>query len=391
MGNLEYINKDIIMGQDGPAGRTEERMEKHAAEQAVILIPSLEPDERLPAYIQKLKEGGFAHIVVIDDGSGEAYQPIFSEVDAVEDTVVLHHEVNKGKGVALKTGYRYIMDNMPDITGVITADADGQHTVRDCLRLAEQLEKGERALYLGSRDFNLENVPPKSRSGNKITSTVFKLLYGQYLPDTQTGLRAFRKEELPFMAEVEGERYEYEMKVLIACSRARIPMIPITIETIYENENEGTHFHPIRDSWRIYKVIFGSFFKFMSVSIICFLIDQILALILRKWILPPVGFARGTMLNLQVSGWGARLVSSVINFMMNKKLVFQMKGKAGKPALKYAILCIAIITVSNAGVWAFGQIGMADWLAKILMDTVLYFASYRFQERWVFKEEVPNG
>ena len=391
MGNLEYINKDIIMGQYGPAGRTEERMEKHAAEQAVILIPSLEPDERLPAYIQKLKEGGFAHIVVIDDGSGEAYQPIFSEVDAVEDTVVLHHEVNKGKGVALKTGYRYIMDNMPDITGVITADADGQHTVRDCLRLAEQLEKGERALYLGSRDFNLENVPPKSRSGNKITSTVFKLLYGQYLPDTQTGLRAFRKEELPFMAEVEGERYEYEMKVLIACSRARIPMIPITIETIYENENEGTHFHPIRDSWRIYKVIFGSFFKFMSVSIICFLIDQILALILRKWILPPVGFARGTMLNLQVSGWGARLVSSVINFMMNKKLVFQMKGKAGKPALKYAILCIAIITVSNAGVWAFGQIGMADWLAKILMDTVLYFASYRFQERWVFKEEVPNG
>ena len=337
-------------------------MEKHAAEQAVILIPSLEPDERLPAYIQKLKEGGFAHIVVIDDGSSEKYQPIFEEVDAVEDTVVLHHEVNKGKGVALKTGYKYIMENMPDITGVITADADGQHTVADCLHLAEQLEKGERALYLGSRDFNLENVPPKSRSGNKITSVIFKLLYGQYLPDTQTGLRAFRKEELPFMA----------------------------IETIYENENEGTHFHPIRDSWRIYKVIFGSFIKFMSVSLICFLIDQLLALVLRKWILPPVGFARGSMLNLQISGWGARLVSSVINFIMNKNLVFKMKGKAGKPALKYAILCIAIITISNAGVWALGKIGMVDWLAKILMDTMLYFLSYRFQERWVFKEEVPH-
>ena len=368
------------------------QMGKHAAEQAVILIPSLEPDERLPAYIQKLKEGGFAHIVVIDDGSSEKYQPIFEEVDAVEDTVVLHHEVNKGKGVALKTGYRYIMEHLTDdITGVITADADGQHTVADCLHLAEQLEKGERALYLGSRDFNQENVPPKSRSGNKITSVIFKLLYGQYLPDTQTGLRAFRKEELPFMAEVEGERYEYEMKVLIACSRARIPMIPITIETIYENENEGTHFHPIRDSWRIYKVIFGSFIKFMSVSLICFLIDQLLALVLRKWILPPVGFARGSMLNLQVSGWGARLVSSVINFVMNKNLVFQMKGKAGKPALKYAALCVMIITISNAGVWALGKIGMADWLAKILMDTMLYFLSYRLQDRWVFKEEVPNG
>ena len=365
--------------------RMKTQMEKHAAEQAVILIPSLEPDERLPEYIQKLKDGGFAHIVVVDDGSGEAYQPIFDEVGAVEDTVVLRHEVNRGKGVALKTGYRYIMENLKDITVVITADADGQHTVADCLKLAEELSKGKRALYLGSRDFNLECIPPKSRSGNKITSAVFKLLYGQYLPDTQTGLRAFRKEELAFMAEVEGERYEYEMKVLIACSRARIPMIPVTIETIYENNNEGTHFHPIRDSWRIYKVILGSFFKFMSVSLICFVIDQILALILRKWILPAAGLVRGSMMNLQVSGYGARLVSSVVNFMMNKNLVFQMKGKAGKPAVRYALLCVAIITVSNAGVWVLGQIGMADWLAKILMDTMLYFLSYRVQERWVFK------
>ena len=136
--------------------RMKTQMEKHAAEQAVILIPSLEPDKRLPEYIQKLKDGGFAHIVVVDDGSGEAYQPIFDEVGAVEDTVVLRHEVNRGKGVALKTGYRYIMENLKDITGVITADADGQHTVADCLKLAEELSKGKRALYLGSRDFNLE-------------------------------------------------------------------------------------------------------------------------------------------------------------------------------------------------------------------------------------------
>ena len=184
-------------------------MEKHAAQDAVILIPSLEPDERLPAYIRRLKEGGFARIVVVDDGSPESYQPIFREIEAVEDTTVLHHEVNKGKGIALKTGYRWIMENLADkISGVITADADGQHTVEDCLKLAERLEGGERALYLGSRDFNSENIPPKSRFGNKMTSVVFKLLYGQYLPDTQTGLRAFRKEDLQFMIDVEGARFE---------------------------------------------------------------------------------------------------------------------------------------------------------------------------------------
>ena len=363
-------------------------MEKHAAERAVILIPSLEPDERLPIYVQKLKEGGFAHIVVIDDGSSEKYQPIFNEVDAVEDTVVLHHEINKGKGVALKTGYKYIIENLPDITGVITADADGQHTVEDCLRLAEQLETGERALYLGSRDFDMENVPPKSRTGNKITSAVFKLLYGQYLPDTQTGLRAFRKEELPFMAEVEGERYEYEMKVLIACSRAQIPMIPITIETIYENENEGTHFHPIRDSWRIYKVILGSFFKFVASSLSCWVLDQGIFNFLNLAVFANGEKKSGTIILLCTVI--ARVVSATVNFLINRKYVFDDRGKIGKSFVRYAVLCVAIMLLSAGGTWLLSRTGMSSTIAKMITDTILYFASYRFQERWVFKEEIPH-
>ena len=164
---------------------------------AVILIPSLEPDERLPAYIAKLAQSGFGHIVVVDDGSAESYQPIFTRIGETDPRVkVLHHEVNRGKGVALKTGYRWIQENLPGISGVITADADGQHTVPDCIRLAEELEKGPRALYLGSRDFSLQNVPPKSRAGNRFTSVLFFLLYGQWLQDTHTGLRAFRREDL---------------------------------------------------------------------------------------------------------------------------------------------------------------------------------------------------
>ena len=367
----------------------EKQVENHAAEQAVILIPSLEPDERLPAYIQKLKEGGFAHIVVIDDGSGAEYQSVFEEIDAVKDTVVLHHEVNRGKGVALKTGYRYIMEHLPDITGVITADADGQHSVADCLNLAGQLEKGERALYLGSRDFNLENVPPKSRSGNKITSAIFKLLYGQYLPDTQTGLRAFRREELPFMAEVEGERYEYEMKVLIACSRARIPMVPITIETIYENENEGTHFHPVRDSWRIYKVILGSFIRFMASSLSCWVLDQGLFNLLNLAVFANGDRKSGKIILLCTVI--ARVISATVNFLINRKYVFGERGKIGKSFIRYAVLCIVIMLLSAGGTWLLSSIGLSSTIAKLITDALLYFASYRLQERWVFKEEVPNG
>ncbi len=386
----QNIPNRIVRRKDG------KRMQNHAAEQAVILIPSLEPDDRLPAYIRKLKEGGLAHIIVVDDGSGADYRPIFDETASVEDTVVLYHEVNQGKGVALKTGYRYILEHLPDISGVITADADGQHTVEDCLHLAEELESGKRALFLGSRDFNLEIVPPKSRSGNKITSAVFKLLYGQYLPDTQTGLRAFRKEELPFMIQVEGERYEYEMKVLIACSRAGIPMIPVTIETIYENDNEGTHFHPIRDSWRIYKVLLGSFIKFMGSSLICVFVDQILSNVLLHWLFPllhinvqwrlPLGMKID---NTSLANYAARLVSAVLNFKLNKELVFKVKGQRGA-GFRYTVTAVAIVILSTLGIKALMYTGLSFTIAKLITDTILYFVSYRLQQRWVFREERPN-
>lgn len=358
-----------------------------AVHDIAILIPSLEPDERLPAYIRSLSESGFGHIVVVDDGSSEPYQRIFKELETVENTVVLHHEVNRGKGVALKTGFSHILENLPDAKGIITADADGQHTVHDCVRLAEKLTEGEQAIYLGSRNFNLPNIPPKSRSGNRITSTVFKLLYGVWLPDTQTGMRAFHREQLPFMLEVQGERYEYEMRMLIACAVKGIPMIPVTIETIYENGNEGTHFHPIRDSYRIYKVILGGFVKFMGSSLLCFGVDQLIALALREWLLPAMGCAAGTLANTNISGYGARVFSSLLNFQLNRKFVFQLKGSAKKAIVRYIILCVCIITVSNLCVWLLGKIGMAGWLAKMITDTLLYFASYRIQRQWVFREE----
>ena len=176
------------------------------------------------------------------------------------------------------------------------------------------------------------------------------------------------------------------MKVLIACARAGIPMIPVTIETIYENGNEGTHFHPVRDSWRIYKVILGSFFRFMGSSLFCVLIDQVAAFILREWLLPGWGVPAGSLWNVNISGWGARLISSVVNYTLNKNLVFRQKGNGRNTALRYALVCVIVICISNLGVWLLGRIGMAGWLAKLLMDTVLYFLSYRLQQAWVFRE-----
>ena len=353
---------------------------------AVILIPSLEPDDRLPAYVRKLLERGFTRAVIVNDGSSEKYQPIFDELAAIDGVTVLKHEVNRGKGCGLKTGYTYIRDHMPDASGVITADADGQHTVEDCWKLAQALTEDKHVLYLGSRDFNLPHVPPKSRTGNKITSRVFWALYGQYLPDTQTGLRAFKREELQFMIDVTGERFEYEMNVLIACARAGIQMVPITIETVYENENAGTHFHPIRDSYRIYKVILGSFIKFMGASIASFVIDQgVFALCFYLL------FASMQTGHEFLSTVIARLVSAPCNFLMNRSFVFKFKSNAASAAWKYAVLCLGILLLSAVGLEALMTIlNIPDSLAslmKLIVDTVLYFLSYRIQNKWVFKEE----
>ena len=352
---------------------------------AVILIPSLEPDERLPIYIRALKDKGFARFVIVDDGSSEKYQDIFSRLDAMEGVTVLHHDVNHGKGVALKTGYAHIAEHMADAVGVITADADGQHTVEDCWKLAEALCQGKDEVYLGSRDFNLENVPPKSRFGNKTTSFVFKLLYGQWLPDTQTGLRAFPASRLSFMRQVEGQRFEYEMNVLIACARAKLPMVPITIETIYENENAGTHFHPIRDSYRIYKVILGSFIKFMGASIISFLLDNAVFALMENVILSGMGTGREI-----ISTVVARAISAPCNFLMNKNFVFKSKGDK-QTFIRYIILAVGLLAASAVGVELIVKaLHFAPALAsivKIVVDTVLYLVSYRVQNNWVFRED----
>ena len=355
---------------------------------AVILIPSLEPDDRLPAYLGQLRERGFERMVVVDDGSSEKAQHLFDQMARMEGVTVLHHDVNHGKGVALKTGYAWIRDNLPEISGVITADADGQHTVEDCWRLAEALAEGKRALYLGSRDFNLPNVPARSRKGNKITSAVFWALYGQYLPDTQTGLRAFRREELPFMIEVSGERYEYEMNVLIACARASIPMIPLTIETVYENDNAGSHFHPVRDSIRIYRVILGNFVRFMGASIASFLIDQGVFALMEFVVLSRVNWALASIQGL--STLVARLVSAPCNFLMNRSFVFRFKQNTAVTALKYAALAVSLLVLSWLGVALLGALGMPkflDNLSKLIIDTLLYFLSYRVQNKWIFRED----
>lgn len=216
-------------------------------DEIVILIPAYEPDEvRLPELVRRLRRT-FRHLVLVDDGSTQgkaAFGSVRAEVDAV-----LVHEVNRGKGAALKTGFAWIRAHLPDVKGVVTADADGQHTPTDVTRVAEAMVGHPDGLVLGVRAF-VGDVPLRSRFGNWWTRWLFRLLTGLPIQDTQTGLRGIPASLLPRMLEIPGDRYEYELRMLVDARCHPVPPVQLPIETVYINENASSHFRPFKDTVR---------------------------------------------------------------------------------------------------------------------------------------------
>lgn len=356
-----------------------------------VLIPSLAPDEKLTAYVVSLLDAGFGGVVVVDDGSGEKYLPLFDEIAGMERCFVLRHDVNRGKGAALRTGTKYIMEETA-FDGIITADSDGQHTVKDALALAERLRPDESEMILGVRDFSHSNraVPFKSRAGNRLTSCVFLLLYGRFLPDTQTGLRAYGRALYAFMLDITGDRYEYETNALIVCSGRHVPIVNVPIDTIYINENQGSHFHPVRDSWRIYKILFGGFFKYASTSVLSTLLDLSLFSVLSWWVLPLFfdGMRTGRLnadLTVLIATVLARCCSAIFNYVANKHFVFRLSSCKGA-VLRYAVLCIGVMLVSGYAVAALKTLlpFINETITKMVVDTLLFVSNYHIQRNWVF-------
>ena len=352
----------------------------------VVIIPSLDPDDKLLEVIRGVKAQGFTDILLVDDGSASENQHYFSEAETQYQCNVLHHPMNLGKGRALKTAFAWVTEHRQNVRGCVTIDGDNQHhpeDIRACV--VRMAEVPDNALILGVRDFDAPNVPPKSRFGNKCTSFVFKAFCGLRVSDTQTGLRVFPMKLLPLMLETDGERFEYETNMLLVCKHAGIPIVEQTIRTIYIDENKKTHFHPIKDSLRVYGIILRFFFS----SICSFLIDFGL-FNLFYWLLRSVW-----QISASTSQWiatiAARIISSLFNFTMNRKAVFHSKAPLTVTAVKYYTLCV-LQMLCSAGLLALlskllGDGGLLVALLKLLVDTVLYFVSFRIQQDWVFREK----
>jgi putative flippase GtrA len=346
-----------------------------------VIIPALDPDERLFTLVGNLHTMGALQIIVINDGSKKSCDKLFSMIEKQFGAKVLNHPVNRGKGAALKLGMGYILATKADIIGCITADADGQHLPEDILRIAHQLAESNEALILGSRDFSKRNVPWKSRMGNRITSAVFRLQTGRNCTDTQTGLRGIPAALMRRFIDIPGERYEYEMNVLLFAADNNIPFVAVPIQTVYINKNRASHFHPVRDSARVYSGIL----KFGAASLICFLVDIGLFTLLAD-----VAF-RGSETAALYAAVAARICSGVLNFYLNKYAVFGQRGGVKHSAVRYLLLFLCIMCISAGTTQFFSVLPINLTVIKILVDTVLFFVSFTVQRKFVFTKTTRIG
>ena len=207
-------------------------------------------------------------------------------------------------------------------------DADGQHLPADIDAVCRAWRQNPEALVLGSRRFT-GKVPLRSRFGNAITRFIFRVATGVAVYDTQTGLRAFSVSRIPMMLEMQGERYEYEINVLLYATRRKIPIQEVEIATVYLDGNQTSHFNPLRDAWRIYKMIL----LFAASSLVAAGVDYGLVLL-------------------------------------------------------FSYLVAAGILAANYGLLALLESWMPLAIAKLIVEAVLYPASFLLQRKYVFTAQV---
>lgn len=348
----------------------------------IILIPAYKPDQSLVRLARALRaQDPDAEILVIDDGSGSTYAPIFTEL-RIDGVTVQTHPANKGKGAALRTGIAWAKANRPGEV-IVTADADGQHLPRDIFRVGVRTETaaaaGQRSIILGVRTKPDPNageegtkVPLRSKIGNSATVGFFALATGARVADTQTGLRGFTPQILDWLLQIPGDKYEYEFSMLLRATRADVELVQVPIVKVYEPGNPTSHFRPLQDSARIYAPLL----LFLASSFLTgFLVDAIALFVL-------VGMGAP----LLAAVVGARVISALTNFTVNRMLMHDggARPSASSSLVRYTVLAVGILAANAALMETLTGLGVSLLVAKILTELILIPVSFAVQRRWVF-------
>lgn len=334
-----------------------------------VVIPAYKPGPRFPAFIGDLAKMDISYIIVVDDGSGPDCDYLFQTIKHLPRVTILRHAVNLGKGAALKTGLNYALAEWPSIIGVVTADADGQHKPEDIIATCKTLSDRPDALILGVRQFD-DSVPLRSRVGNVLTRNLLRILVGQNLTDTQTGLRGVPAHLIPSLLKLLSNGYEFELDMLMVCKHQSYAIVQQPIQTIYFSDNQSSHFNPLLDSMRVYFVLF----RFTLTSIITALIDNI--------IFTVVFLLTASIGSAQIV---ARLIAIIFNYAAARGVVFLSHEKHRIVLPKY----LTLVLISGLASYGLIQLLLSMFsipviTAKIFAEVFLFFVNFAIQRDLIF-------
>ena len=338
----------------------------------VILIPSFNPNQKLLTLVMELSQLKWNEIIIINDGSSNESLQFFDKLKNINNVRVITHAVNLGKGAALKTGIKYVKNKKIKIDGLITVDSDGQHLIEDIIKVAQSTRNRENDVIFGVRSFK-EDTPFRSKFGNNITKYLLYIFNGISINDSQTGLRYLPVSTFSKLLKLPGNKYEYELECLFALRDLGHNITQIQINTIYIDENSGSHFRPIIDSAKIYLV----FAKFSLSSLLSFGLD-ITIFSIFLWYFDSIFSA--TII--------ARIISGIFNFTINRSIVFQSNKSKNLviQSIKYFILWVFIAMISGLIVSSF-QGGDAYMIIpfKIFVDLLLFLITFYVQKTFIFR------
>lgn len=339
----------------------------------LALIPAYNPIETLPNYVEQLlTKKVFTKIIIINDGSKESCDPIFTKVAALPDVVVLKHAINRGKGAALRTGLNYIACEFKNALGVVTIDADGQHDIEDACKVAQALKQAPNHLIIGSRNFKKE-IPFRSLFGNMFTRHTLRIIAGIKLSDTQSGLRGIPMSLVPDLLSIDTNGYEFELDMLIAAKHEDYRLEEIPIKTIYLDDNMRSSFRPLWDSLRIYFVLL----RFSIIAILSALLDYAVFMTVYFFI------AQKVMLALICS----RFISVTFNYLSVRRFAFHSREPLLKTLPKYLVL--AVISGLIAYTLITGFMSLLSWhvvFAKIGAEFITFIINFLIQRDFIFKK-----
>ncbi len=212
---------------------------------ACVLIPTYNNAQTLEAVI--LAVAAFTHqIIVVNDGSTDSTEQILAQFDFIK---VVSYSPNRGKGNALKQGFRFALEQ--HYRYAITIDSDGQHYAHDLPVFLDAIQQRPDCLIIGARNMDQAHIPGKSSFGNRFSNFWFWVETGIRLPDTQSGYRLY---PLPPIRKMKffTRKYEFEIETPVRLAWKGVPVISVPVSVYYPPADERiSHFRPFKDFTRI--------------------------------------------------------------------------------------------------------------------------------------------